>query len=64
MKAVELSADYLDAFKQYLYCYRYDHDESFLYDDDIKGFKIDEKQITRLLVGRWRHCGRNLADAG
>ena len=50
MKVVKLTKTDLDEFKAYLIKHRFEHDESFLYDDDIEGFQINNKQITNLLI--------------
>ncbi len=46
----KLSEGRLEEFKAYLYKYRYVHDESFLYDEDIEKIKISRENPTELLI--------------
>ena len=50
MVVEKLSEDRLEEFKAYCYKYRYVHDESFLYDNDINDFEINGENPTELLI--------------
>ncbi len=50
MKIETLNTERLADFVDYCKKYRFDHDESFLYDDDLESFKADENNPTYLLV--------------
>lgn len=50
MRVEKLSEERLEEFKAYCYKYRYIHDESFLYDEDIEKFEVNEENPTYLLI--------------
>lgn len=50
MIVIQLSKEYLDRFKAYCIKYKYAHDESFLYDDDLEAFEIGSSNPTSLLL--------------
>lgn len=57
MHVEKLSEARLEAFRAYCYKYRYVHDESFLYDDDIEKFEISDENLTQLLIDSNRIIG-------
>jgi mycothiol synthase len=48
---VKLSKENFSDFKQYCITHRTEHDESFLYDEDLEGFEIGNDNPTYLLYG-------------
>lgn len=57
MNIIKLNQDHLEAFKAYCYAYRYEHDESFLYDEDINNFKVSDQDPTYLLMDNEKIVG-------
>ncbi|XMB66299.1 GNAT family N-acetyltransferase [Mycoplasmatota bacterium zrk1] len=57
MEVIKLNEKYLEAFKEYCLKYRYVHDESFLYDDDLEKFELNVKNPTQLLLDENKICG-------
>lgn len=50
MKVEALNNERIKDFVDYCVKYRFEHDDSFLYDDDLEGFKADEENPTYLLL--------------
>ena len=50
MKIRTLDQGNIEQFKAYCRKYKYVHDESFLYDEDLDAFEIGEKNPTKLLI--------------
>ncbi len=50
MNVIKLNKNYLEAFMAYCQKHRYEHDESYLYEEDMEEFEIGDKFPTYLLI--------------
>lgn len=57
MKIITLDQGYIEQFKAYCRKYKYVHDESYLYDEDLDDFQIGEKNPTKLLMDNGKIVG-------
>lgn len=57
MEIIELTAQRLEEFRAYCSAHKYEHDESFLDDDDLRDFEIGDENPTYLLIDDGRIAG-------